>query len=78
MNEFVIQHSALRDLYDKLVAREWCEYWYDNDQKYRVLRGGSWSFLTPQSLLSSYRGHYDPDYRYANNGFRLVLVGALP
>ncbi len=39
---------------------------------YRVLRGGSWvNFL--DSLRASYRVSYEPDYRYYNDGFRLVV-----
>ena len=34
---------------------QWCEDWYDNEQKYRVLRGASWLSTDPGHLLSSYR-----------------------
>ena len=32
---------------------EWCEDWYDSDQKYRVLRGASWYGINPVGLRSS-------------------------
>ena len=60
---------------------EWCEDWYDNDQKYRVLRGASWSFnLNPDYLLSSYRDYSTPGLRNYYFGFRVVLgvVGSSP
>ena len=52
---------------------EWCEDWYDSDQKYHVLRGGSWLSDDPRDLLSSYRYYSTPDARYDFNGFRVVL-----
>ncbi len=55
---------------------EWCEDWYDPAAKaYRVLRGASWDYYSPDYLLSSYRVSYTPDYRYYDFGFRCVLVG---
>ncbi len=58
---------------------EWCEDWYDNEQKYRVLRGGSWYRNDPDYLLSSNRNNNTPDHRNDNNGFRCVLVvGSAP
>jgi len=52
---------------------EWCEDWYDSDQKYRGLRGGSWLNDDPRDLLSSYRYYRTPDLRYGRYGFRVVL-----
>ncbi|MCX6914782.1 MAG: SUMF1/EgtB/PvdO family nonheme iron enzyme, partial [Verrucomicrobia bacterium] len=52
---------------------EWCEDWYDSDQKDRVLRGGSWLNFGPRYLLSSYRGIPLPVFRYEGLGFRVVL-----
>ena len=53
---------------------EWCKDWYDSDQKYRGLRGGSWNGGGPRSLLSSCRGNcLTPDGRGVNGGFRVVL-----
>jgi formylglycine-generating enzyme required for sulfatase activity len=52
---------------------EWCEDWYDADQKQRTLRGASWCYNAPQTRLSSARGHQDPNHRSANYGFRCAL-----
>jgi tRNA A-37 threonylcarbamoyl transferase component Bud32 len=54
---------------------EWCEDWYDSDQKDRVLRGASWDNNGRSALLSSYRNHNAPGYRNYRNGFRCVVVG---
>jgi hypothetical protein len=54
---------------------EWCEDWYDSDQKSRVLRGASWSNFNPDYLLPSYRDCDAPDIRFNRFGFRCVLVG---
>ncbi len=58
---------------------EWCEDWYDNNQKCRVVRGGSWRIFLFASviLLSSYRNNRTPDYRLNCSGFRVVLADAL-
>ncbi len=53
---------------------EWCEDWYDNAQKERVLRGGSWGNHERGPLLSSNRSHVTPTGRSLSGGFRLVLV----
>jgi len=53
---------------------EWCDEWWDGEQKYRVLRGGSWNRNDPGRLLSSYRYHYPPEDRDVDCGFRVVLV----
>jgi formylglycine-generating enzyme required for sulfatase activity len=50
---------------------EWCE---DKLAGGRVLRGGSWHDSSPEDLLSSCRNHYDPEIRYADCGFRAVVV----
>ena len=58
---------------------QWCEDWYADDQKYRVLRGASWGTYSPDYLLSSYRLSRAPDLRYFSLGFRCVLVsGSVP
>jgi hypothetical protein len=54
---------------------EWCEDWYNAEQKYRVLRGASWFSYGSRTLLSSSRGNGAPDARDLNVGFRCVLVG---
>jgi serine/threonine protein kinase/formylglycine-generating enzyme required for sulfatase activity len=53
---------------------EWCEDWYDGDQKSRVLRGGSWGDNDSRGLLSSCRGGSAPGRRIGYGGFRCVLV----
>lgn len=63
---------------------EWCWDWYEAypssaqinpkgppSGSYRVMRGGSWSDLTP-FLRCTYRGHSDPDYLNKSAGFRLA------
>ena len=67
---------------------EWClDHWHEtyegaptdgsiwlseNDNGYRILRGGSWGF-NPEVCRSAYRGRYDPGLRNGNIGFRVVL-----
>jgi formylglycine-generating enzyme required for sulfatase activity len=55
---------------------EWCEDWYDNAQKARVLRGGSWGSGDRGTLLSSNRVPNFPGIRLHSYGFRLVLKGS--
>ena len=59
---------------------EWCEDWYDSDQKGRVLRGGSWGNVYPAFLSSSCRDSSLPGNRYDGGGFRCVVgvVGSAP
>jgi formylglycine-generating enzyme required for sulfatase activity len=52
---------------------QWCEDWYDYEQKYRVLRGGSWVDGSPVYLLSSLRFNFAPGGRGDIDGFRVVL-----
>jgi formylglycine-generating enzyme required for sulfatase activity len=52
---------------------EWCANWYDKEQKYHVLRGGSWCDVSPVSLRCAYRIYVTPDYRIQLYGFRCVL-----
>ncbi|NMF66171.1 SUMF1/EgtB/PvdO family nonheme iron enzyme [Brasilonema octagenarum] len=69
---------------------EWCaDTWHDyegapkdgsawirnNDNDYRLLRGGSW-YLDP-GCRSAVRGRYYPDYAYDFVGFRVVCVAAV-
>lgn len=50
---------------------EWCEDWYDNKRKYRVLRGGS--FLDNEvGVRCAYRHREDPSFWYFNVGFRVA------
>ena len=64
---------------------EWCSDWYGvyssssqtnptgpSSGSDRVLRGGSWLNFAENCRVSN-RGIFNPDYRYNNYGFRLVL-----
>ena len=73
----------LRDMLGN--ALEWTGDWYDSEyykkspstdpkgpteaQKYRVLRGGSWSGI-PANVRASYRDWFEPTDRYSVIGFR--------
>ncbi len=65
---------------------EWCADWYDENYysissvnnpqgpgtgERRVLRGGSWDFIT-SGLRVAYRNSFNPTVRNLNNGFRCV------
>ena len=52
---------------------EWCEDWFDNEKKWKVVRGGSW-FYTPVNLRASSRFRFDPGYRSVNAGFRCAMT----
>ena len=53
---------------------EWCEDWFSDEQKERVLRGASWCDYERGPLLSSRRYRRTPEIRYNSNGFRVVVV----
>ena len=53
---------------------QWCEDWYDNEQKYRALRGASFVTDYPVYLLSSCRRNFPPVSRYDYIGFRVVVA----
>ena len=53
---------------------QWCEDWFDSQQIYRVLRGGSWDDDEAENLLSSSRAYAPPNTRNGSSGFRCVLV----
>ncbi len=54
---------------------EWCEdYWFDNTQKYRVVRGGCYLSQTWGDLISSRCNYGTPSHRVYTYGFRVVLV----
>ena len=58
---------------------QWCEDWYDGEQKSRVLRGAAWCDGRPVVLLSSFRLYGEPVLRSVIDGFRCMLVeGAAP
>ena len=52
---------------------EWCQDWYDGEQKYRVMRGASWFSDDTRSTQSGSRYRYAPTMRNTGIGFRVVL-----
>ena len=58
---------SLHDMHGQLW--EWCEDFYDDDRRYRVLRGGSW-FGVGGSARSAHRNRNTPGYRDYGIGFR--------
>ena len=52
---------------------EWMENLYQDDKKWRALRGGSWS-NDSDYLQCGVRYYNDPDLRYYNVGFRVVCA----
>jgi formylglycine-generating enzyme required for sulfatase activity/serine/threonine protein kinase len=59
-------------------AWQWCEDWFDKDQKAPVMRGASWGLEDRDHLLSSHRNRVPPGVRYNDIGFRCVLAIATP
>ncbi|WP_372368119.1 formylglycine-generating enzyme family protein [Candidatus Uabimicrobium sp. HlEnr_7] len=65
---------------------EWCSDWYDEydisittdpvgaiSGSNRVLRGGSWWFVSPGYERSASRVKVSPSFRYGNIGFRFCV-----
>jgi formylglycine-generating enzyme required for sulfatase activity len=52
---------------------QWCDRWYDSEQKFRVLRGGSWS-CRARLCRSADRNGNEPSNRSDGVGFRLALL----
>ena len=50
---------------------EWCQDWYDRDQHYKVLRGGSWADIPPILRVAD-RNNRNPLNRGIYHGFRCV------
>ena len=50
---------------------EWCEDWYDKDEKWKVVRGGSW-FLYAYNTRCAYRSYWTPTSRFDIMGFRIL------
>jgi len=71
VGSFALEHHGIKDLSGNVL--EWCEDWYSSEQKYRVLRGGSWFSSTEMILRSSLRGFALPSSRIGNNGYRCVV-----
>ena len=54
---------------------QWCEDWYNSQNQYRVVRGGSWVDNLDFNLLSSARTYRrEPYLRYDIVGFRCVVA----
>ena len=51
---------------------QWCEDYYDNTPRRRVLRGGAWNSSTQQIMLSSFRYYAAPTDASESIGFRCV------
>ena len=51
---------------------EWTASWYDEKEKCRVVRGGSWHY-GQDFARAAYRNFDLPDYRDDDNGFRVVV-----
>ena len=77
---------GLYDMHGNVL--EWCSDWHDNDYYknspevdptgpssggYRVVRSGCFVGHA-RSCQSSFRGRLEPDYRFYNQGFRVVLL----
>jgi len=50
---------------------EWCEDWYNEDKKSKIIRGGSW-YRDASVTRSSLRNWLSPDDRSSNSGFRIL------
>lgn len=52
---------------------EWCEDWFNEAQKLRVMRGGSFLSANREHFILSHRRSYAQDGRYYDFGFRCVV-----
>jgi len=49
---------------------EWTSSWFDNTQKYRIVRGGAWDGGNPSDFRASSRDRDVPTFKCASFGFR--------
>ncbi len=54
---------------------QWCEDWWNAQQRDRILRGGAWDNSARDGLRATYRAHNSITHRH-NDGFRCVLEPA--
>ncbi len=52
---------------------EFCEDWYNDDKRYRVLRGSHFNDYKSKYLCSSYRASRSPEEFWSCDGFRVVI-----
>ena len=73
--------SRMNSVYEKSVngyglydmsgnVYEWTDSWYDKDEDFRVLRGGSWVYDFEDFLRCAWRLNNDPLYWFGSVGFR--------
>jgi len=72
VGSFAANKNALYDMGGNVW--QWCQDWYNSEQIYRVLRGGSWYEHDPDRILASFRRAHTPDRRGADAGFRCVIA----
>jgi formylglycine-generating enzyme required for sulfatase activity len=53
---------------------EWCEDWYDSDERFKTMRGGSWLSAEKEVMRATHRDRDPPGLRNINFGFRVVLA----
>lgn len=73
VGSFPANRFGLHDLSGNV--RQWCEDWFDQGQKGRVLRRVSWNGRRRSVLLSSSRNFNAPTHSGNYDGFRCVLAG---